>query len=93
MNTTEQAAYVIGKHMSRWDMAGRPDVDGGIDMAIAKALAAAGLIVSEAHQDAQKKAWDEGCNWAIEQLPASSPWPEAWNHDGNPYRTTIKAAA
>lgn len=39
------------------------------------------------------KAWDAGCNWAIDQLPASSPWPDAWNHDGNPHRATVKAAA
>ena len=41
---TEQAARVIGRHMSRWDMAGRPDVAGGIDVEIACALANAGLL-------------------------------------------------
>ena len=42
--TAERAARVIGSVMSRWDMDGRPDVDGGIDTLIARALAEAGLI-------------------------------------------------
>ena len=42
--TTERAARVIGSVMSRWDMDGRPDVDGGIDTLIARALAEAGLL-------------------------------------------------
>ena len=42
--TTEQAARVIGSVMSRWDMDGRPDVDGGIDTLIARTLADAGLL-------------------------------------------------
>ena len=42
--TTEQAARVIGSVMSRWDMDGRPDVDGGIDTLIARALTEAGLL-------------------------------------------------
>ena len=42
--TTERAARVIGSVMSRWDMDGRPDVDGGIDTLIARALADAGLL-------------------------------------------------
>ena len=40
----EKAARVIGSVMSRWDMDGRPDVDGGIDTLIARALAEAGLL-------------------------------------------------
>lgn len=40
----EKAARVIGSVMSRWDMDGRPDVDGGIDTLIARALADAGLL-------------------------------------------------
>ena len=40
----EKAARVIGPVMSRWDMDGRPDVDGGIDTLIARALADAGLL-------------------------------------------------
>ena len=42
--TAERAARVIGSVMSRWDMDGRPDVDGGIDTLIARALAEAGLL-------------------------------------------------
>lgn len=42
--TILQAARVIGSVMSRWDMDGRPDVDGGIDTLIARALAEAGLL-------------------------------------------------
>ena len=42
--TTRQAARVIGSVMSRWDMHGRPDVDGGIDTLIARALAEAGVL-------------------------------------------------
>ena len=42
--TTERAARVIGSVMSRWDMDGRPDVAGGIDTLIARALAEAGLL-------------------------------------------------
>ena len=40
----EKAARVIGSVMSRWDMDGRPDVDGGIDTLIARALTEAGLL-------------------------------------------------
>ena len=42
--TTRKAAQVIGSVMSRWDMDGRPDVDGGIDTLIARALTEAGLL-------------------------------------------------
>lgn len=42
--TTERAARMIGSVMSRWDMDGRPDVDGGIDTLIARALTEAGLL-------------------------------------------------
>lgn len=42
--TTRRAARVIGSVMSRWDMDGRPDVDGGIDTLIARALTEAGLL-------------------------------------------------
>lgn len=42
--TTEQAARVIGSVMSHWDMDGRPDVDGGIDTLLARALAEEGLL-------------------------------------------------
>ena len=42
--TTERAARMIGSVMSRWDMDGRPDVAGGIDTFIARALAEAGLL-------------------------------------------------
>ena len=42
--TIRKAARVIGSVMSRWDMDGRPDVDGGIDTLLARALAEAGLL-------------------------------------------------
>ena len=42
--TTEQAARMIGSVMSRWDMDGRPGVDGGIDTLLARTLAEAGLL-------------------------------------------------
>ena len=44
LDQIEQAARVIGAVMSRWDMDGRPDVDGGIDTLIARTLAEAGLL-------------------------------------------------
>jgi len=44
LDEIEQAARVIGSVMSRWDMDGRPDVDGGIDTLIARALTEAGLL-------------------------------------------------
>lgn len=44
MDEIEQAARVIGSVMSRWDMDGRPDVAGGIDTLIARALHEAGLL-------------------------------------------------
>ena len=43
----EQAAKVIGQRMSRWDLAGRPDVEGGIDVQIASALHEAGLLAPD----------------------------------------------
>lgn len=58
--TTEQSARVIGSVMSRWDMDGRPDVDGGIDTLIARALAEAGLLAPAPLAEVQADAWDEG---------------------------------
>ena len=49
--TPERAARVIGSVMSRWDMDGRPDVDGGIDTLIARALAEAGLLTPTGQTD------------------------------------------
>jgi len=40
----DRAAQVIGAVMSRWDIDGRPDVPGGIDVLLAQALADAGLL-------------------------------------------------
>lgn len=42
--TIRKAARVIGSVMSRWDMDGRPDVYGGIDTLLARALSEAGLL-------------------------------------------------
>ena len=42
--TIRKAARVIGSVMSRWDMDGRPDVDGGIDTLLARALAEDGIL-------------------------------------------------
>ena len=55
--TTEQAARVIGSVMSRWDMDGRPDVAGGIDTLIARALAEAGLLATEPRIEAAGREW------------------------------------
>ena len=54
---TEQAARVIGSVMSRWDMDGRPDVDGGIDTLIARALAEAGVLATEPRIEAAGREW------------------------------------
>lgn len=32
------------------------------------------------------EAWSEGEYSAIDRLPDSSPWPEAWDEEVNPYR-------
>ena len=53
--TTRQAARVIGSVMSRWDMHGRPDVDGGIDTLIARTLADAGLLAENDLSDERLK--------------------------------------
>ena len=53
--TTERAARVIGSVMSRWDMDGRPDVDGGIDTLLARALAEAGLLAPAPLREVQAK--------------------------------------
>ncbi|KAA0916446.1 hypothetical protein [Dietzia sp. ANT_WB102] len=74
----EQAARVIGKHMSLWDMQGRPDVDGGIDMALARELHDAGLLAPASLLDVQDRAWTEGwaaCDEWRTMAPASQPEP------------------
>lgn len=55
--TTERAARMIGSVMSRWDMDGRPDVAGGIDTLIARALAEAGVLATEPRIDAAGREW------------------------------------
>ena len=55
--TTERAARVIGSVMSRWDMDGRPDVTGGIDTLIARALAEAGVLATEPRIEAAGREW------------------------------------
>lgn len=61
--TTEQAARVIGSVMSRWDMDGRPDVDGGIDTLIARALAEAGLLAPAPLREEWGIRWDDHDIW------------------------------
>ena len=56
--TTERAARVIGAVMSRWDMDGRPDVAGGIDTLIARALADAGRLASLTEWDVEYRSDD-----------------------------------
>ena len=55
--TTERAARMIGSVMSRWDMDGRPDVAGGIDTLIARALAEAGVLATEPRIEAAGREW------------------------------------
>ena len=61
--TTERAARVIGSVMSRWDMDGRPDVDGGIDTLIARALAEAGLLAPAPLREEWGIRWDDHDIW------------------------------
>ena len=61
--TTEQSASVIGAVMSRWDMDGRPDVDGGIDTLIASALAEAGLLAPAPLREEWGVRWDDHDVW------------------------------
>ena len=56
-DATEHAARIIGKHMSRWDMAGRPDVAGGIDVEIACALADSGLLSARKPNEPLTEEW------------------------------------
>ena len=65
----ERAARVLGQHMSRWDLAGRPDVEGGIDVQIASALHEAGLLAPAMLTEIQDHAWLEG--WS-----ACWDWPQ-----------------
>ena len=61
--TTERAARVIGSVMSRWDMDGRPDVDGGIDTLIARALAEAGVLAPAPLREEWGIRWDDHDIW------------------------------
>lgn len=62
--TIRKAARVIGSVMSRWDMDGRPDVDGGIDTLIARALADAGLLSPAPLREEWGIRWDDHDIWA-----------------------------
>ena len=61
--TTERAARVIGPVMSRWDMDGRPDVDGGIDTLLARTLADAGLLAPAPLREEWGIRWDDHDIW------------------------------
>ena len=63
LDEIEQAARVIGSVMSRWDMDGRPDVDGGIDTLIARALAEAGLLAPAPLREEWGIRWDDHDIW------------------------------
>ena len=58
--TTRRAARVIGSVMSRWDMDGRPDVDGGIDTLIARTLDEAGMLAPSPLREEWGIRWDDG---------------------------------
>lgn len=62
--TIRKAARVIGSVMSRWDMDGRPDVAGGIDTLIARALAQDGLLAPSPLREEWGVRWDNGLVWA-----------------------------
>ena len=70
--TTERAARVIGPVMSRWDIDGRPDVDGGIDTLIARALAEAGLLAPAplTEVQAENQFGETHRRWATDWEPA-----------------------
>ena len=61
--TTERAARIIGSVMSRWDMDGRPDVAGGIDTLIARALAEAGWLAPAPLREEWGVRWDDHDIW------------------------------
>ena len=63
LDEIEQAARVIGSVMSRWDMDGRPDVDGGIDTLIARALAEAGVLAPAPLREEWGIRWDDHDIW------------------------------
>lgn len=48
MSTTERATRIVGGLMSRWDLDGRPDVEGGIDAHLVSALDENGLLAPRA---------------------------------------------
>ena len=74
--TTEQAARVIGSVMSRWDMDGRPDVDGGIDTLLARTLADAGLLAPDVR-------------WLAENIRNTSK-THGWHSKGDLMRSTLQ---
>lgn len=61
--TIRKAARVIGSVMSRWDMDGRPDVAGGIDTLLARALAEDGLLAPAPLREEWGIRWDDGNLW------------------------------
>jgi len=64
----DEAAQLIGFIMSRWDMAGRPDIEGGIDMHIARELAAKGVIAARSIYEQFEKSV-HGLLSAVEENP------------------------
>lgn len=60
MSNVDEAARIIGKIMSRWDMDGRPDIPGGIDTHIAETLADAGLLIPDLPAPYKPRAWHAG---------------------------------
>lgn len=84
-NVIEQAARVIGSVMSRWDMDGRPDVDGGIDTLLARALAGAGLIApSPLREEWGSEMRDARPEGGSRVLRARDPDNARWQIEHNP---------
>lgn len=76
MSNINRAAKVIGPVMSRWDMAGRPDLPEGIDTHIARALSDAGLLADEHHSAAELYDYRMAYNALL-----FNEWASAGKHD------------
>lgn len=60
MTTNEhRAAWIIGRELSRWRTEGRPDMGGGIEWHLARALADAGLLLPDGVQEE----WESVVAW------------------------------
>lgn len=79
MRSIDKAARIVGKTMSRWDMEGRPDIPGGIDLHLTHVLANAGLLMPDLPEPVEKFT-NGDASWMLTGKAAV----DSWRDEGGP---------